>query len=168
MSEQAKALMEKFFRLEAQLRRIQHAFRRDRMRGASPHRGQGRVLALLKMQPEISQKDLAYLLDMRTQSLGEVLTRLERDGLITRTPSEADKRMMIIRITDAGIEAAKQVESDQQQGSRLFDVLSQEEQQTLASLLDKLSDGLDAQMGDMPEEGGNERDERWGCRGAGR
>ena len=36
-----------------------------------PRRGQGRVLAILKLQPEISQKDLSYLLDMRAQSLGD-------------------------------------------------------------------------------------------------
>ena len=41
-------------------------------------RGQGRVLAILKMQPEISQKELLYLLDMRPQSLGELLSKLEK------------------------------------------------------------------------------------------
>lgn len=33
------------------------------------HIGQGRVLAILKLKPEISQRDLSYLLDMSKQSL---------------------------------------------------------------------------------------------------
>lgn len=36
---------------------------------ADSTRGQGRVLAMLKIQPEITTKDLSYLLDIRQQSL---------------------------------------------------------------------------------------------------
>ena len=41
-----------------------------------PYRGQGRILALLKLQPGISQADLAYLRGMRPQSAGELRTKL--------------------------------------------------------------------------------------------
>ena len=57
---------------------------------------------MLKLKPEISQKELSDLLDMRPQSLGELLGKLERNGYITRTPSERDQRVLIIRLTDAG------------------------------------------------------------------
>lgn len=45
---------------------------------ADTSRGQGRVLAILKMKPEISTKDLAYLLGIRQQSLNELLNKLEK------------------------------------------------------------------------------------------
>ena len=53
----------------------------------NPHRGQGRVLSILKLKPEITQKELTYLLDMSKQALGELLKKLENCGYITRTPS---------------------------------------------------------------------------------
>ena len=44
--------------------------------GAAPFvntaRGQGRILAMLKIQPEIATKDLAYLLGIRQQSLNKL------------------------------------------------------------------------------------------------
>ena len=46
-----------------------------------PLRGQGRVLALLKAKPETTQRELSYLLDMRQQSLSELLSKLEEKGI---------------------------------------------------------------------------------------
>ena len=43
-------------------------------------RGQGKVLTLLKLKPEISQKDLTVLMDVRQQSLGQLLSGLEKEG----------------------------------------------------------------------------------------
>ena len=48
----------------------------------NPLRGQGRVLAILKMKPEISQRELTYLLNMSKQSLAELLAKLEMSGHI--------------------------------------------------------------------------------------
>ena len=42
----------------------------------NPHRGQGRVLAILKLKPVISQKELTYLLNMSKQSVAELITKL--------------------------------------------------------------------------------------------
>jgi len=72
----------------------------------NPHRGQGRVLAILKMKPEISQKELTYLLGMSKQSLAELLSKLEKSGYITREPSEEDKRVVTIKLTDEGQNAS--------------------------------------------------------------
>ena len=71
--------------MESLMHRYHHiACRGSRM--SETQRGQGRVLAWLKMQPEISRKELAYLLDMRAQSLGELLAKLERIAYIERAP----------------------------------------------------------------------------------
>ncbi|MDR1640737.1 MAG: MarR family transcriptional regulator [Clostridiales bacterium] len=68
----------------------------------NPHRGQGRVLSILKMKPVISQKELTFLLGMSKQSLAELLAKLEKSGYITREPSEEDKRVLMVRLTEAG------------------------------------------------------------------
>ncbi len=41
-------------------------------------RGQGRILAVLKIKADISQKELTHLLAIRPQSLGELLVKLEK------------------------------------------------------------------------------------------
>lgn len=141
----------KLFRLGMLLRR--NEFRRRIGQGPvpTPHRGQGRVLALLRMHSPVSQRDLAYLLDIRPQSLGELLTKLERAGLITRTPVESDRRSMSVELTEAGRAAAERAERAEEGGEEVFDVLSEEERATLAGYLDRLVDHLEEQMG---EEGG--------------
>lgn len=127
--------------MQIQWRLIRHTHRNRMMHGfmGNPYRGQGRVLKLLKMQPEISQRDLLELLDMRPQSLGDLLRKLEQKGYITRTPSEEDKRVMIIRLTEKGKEA--EIQNDRQLGfETLFDCLSDEEQAQLSSYLKRIVD----------------------------
>ncbi|MBB6214269.1 DNA-binding MarR family transcriptional regulator [Anaerosolibacter carboniphilus] len=147
MSDNQPDLYEQFVRLEWLLRRYQLQNYRAYGPMADPHRGQGRVLALLKLKPEISQKELSAILDIRSQSLGELLTKLERSGYITRTPSEADRRVMNIRLTDAGMEAANQNEQ-QPDNEKLFGCLNEEEQTTLSEYLRRIIDELEQQFGD--------------------
>lgn len=157
MEEKNKELMEQFARINALLHRYQAFHFRSNGTFASPLRGQGRVLSLLKLQPEISQKDLGYLLDMRNQSLGELLAKLERNGHITRTPSEKDRRVMNIKLTDQGAASAEKLENKQEDMDNLFDCFSSEEQETLGKLLERLTTSLDKAFEDMgcpiPEPG---------------
>ncbi len=120
---------------------------------ANPHRGQGRVLALLKLRPQISQRELAYLLDMRNQSLSELLTKLEKAGFITRTPSEADRRVMDITLTAEGLAAADQAEKQKEGAESPFDCLTEEEQNNLSDYLTRLIEHLEKQVEEqgMPE-----------------
>lgn len=105
----------------------------------NPHHGQGRVLMLLKMKPEITQKELSYLLNMRSQSLGELLAKLEKHGYVTRTQSEEDKRVMIIRLTDEGAGAAEEMCKNAKDTEPVFDCLTDEEKLQLSSILDKIT-----------------------------
>lgn len=110
-------------------------------------KGQGRVLAILKMQQEISQKELSYLLDMRPQSLGELLSKLEKNGYILRTPSETDRRVMNIKLTNEGIKATESTEPEFS-FDKLFECLSEEEQKNLSDYLDRIIESLESQLGD--------------------
>ena len=68
-------------------------------------RGRGRILALLKLKDGVATKDMAQILGIRVSSLNETLAKLAEDGLIERTPSEDDKRIMLVTLTEAGREA---------------------------------------------------------------
>ncbi len=146
-------LFGKLMRLQWLMHRYHQQKHREYGPMGNPHRGQGRILTLLKMQPEISQKNLGYLLDMRPQSLGELLMKLERSGYITRTPSEEDKRVLNIRLTKEGEEAAKQAGKEPDHAD-LFDCLSEEERETLEALLERVIDSLEQKVGDGQEEDG--------------
>lgn len=148
MNENQTNLMEQLLRLVSLLHRYQHYIRRDYARSGDPLRGQGRVLSLLKMKPEITQKELSFVLDMRNQSLGELLAKLERSGYVTRTPSEEDRRVMNVKLTEAGAEAANEMEKRQEDHNQLFDCLSEEEQANLGSYLNKLLAELERRMED--------------------
>lgn len=145
MSETTKDLMEQFIRLEALMHRYQLYSHKHQGPFGNPHRGQGRVLAILKMQPEISQKELGYLLDMRNQSLGELLGKLERSGYITRTPSETDRRTTNIKLTPQGAKAAAETDANQDADS-LFACLSDEEQANLSDYLERMIVALEQKM----------------------
>lgn len=138
-------MFEDFMRFENILRR--YLFWQKKGNVANPHQGQGRVLMLLNMQPEITQKQLTFLLDMRPQSLGELLTKLEKNEYITRTPSPEDRRVMVVRLTEAGKAAAEKMTGEPEK--TIFDQLDAEEQEQLAGLLNKLSDYME---GKLPEE----------------
>lgn len=137
-------LFSQFARVEWLLHRShQHNHRMHGPMG-DPHRGQGRVLKLLRMQPEISQKDLSFLLDMRQQSLGELLAKLERAGFITRTPSESDRRVVNIKLTAEGAKTAEK----QADSGNVFDCLEAEEQLALSGYLSRIIALLEKQFGD--------------------
>ena len=148
MHETQQKLLEQFIRFE----RLTHRYQRHNPRGQgprrgpmhNPHRGQGRVLSILKLQPEISQKELGYLLDMSKQALAEILGKLERADFITRTQSEKDRRAYIITLTEKGRNALKketeEAEADEKATSltQVFDCLSEEEQQNLSNYLSRI------------------------------
>lgn len=120
---------------------------------ADPTRGQGRVLAVLKLQPEISTKDLSYVLGIRQQSLSELLNKLEKAGYVTRFPLETDKRVMVVKLTEKG-ETAQQSPPD---NSDIFDCLTSEEQANFSDYLSRIISAVEAQLSDEEKE----NMERW-------
>lgn len=151
MNEEKIDLIEEFTRVQWLFHRYHQQNHTHYGPMGDPSRGQGRVLTILKMQPEISQKDLSYLLDMRPQSLGEILSKLEKSRYITRTPSETDRRVMNIKLTKEGSEA---IGSTEQEFSfdKLFECLSEEEQKNLSGYLSRIIKTLEAQIGNEQPE----------------
>lgn len=146
MEDKTQELMEKLARLEGLMHRYQGYMFRSFGPWSNPMKGQGRVLAVLKLQPVISQKELSYLLDMRQQSLSELLGKLERSGLITRAPSQEDRRVTMVSLTEAGREAAEKMSGEELDLTRVFAVLDEEEQERFAGYLDRLTDAFESEM----------------------
>lgn len=143
MEKQSNDLMEKLFRLEAMLHRCQGCRFREFGPFGDPLRGQGRVLSILKLQPQISQRELTFLLDMRQQSLSELLKKLESRGLILRAPSEDDRRAVMITLTEEGKSAAAGAVDSAAGSGGMFDCFSMEEQGQFEAFLDRLTDSLE-------------------------
>lgn len=104
-----------------------------------PPMARERVLRLIREEKGISQRKLAALLSIRPQSLSELLSKLEKDGYITRRQNPDDKREIFVELTETGEQRAQEVETvREQQAVDFFSVLSTEEQEKLSELLDKL------------------------------
>jgi DNA-binding MarR family transcriptional regulator len=79
-----------------------------RLRGRDAHRpgelshAQYQVLFELFRQDELSAGELAAVADLSPGSMTEMLDRLADAGLVERTRSKTDRRVVVCRLTDAG------------------------------------------------------------------
>jgi len=60
------------------------------------------VVRIIGQVPEATASTIAHTLSMHPSTLTGVLTRLERHGLITRTPDVEDRRRVRFRLTAEG------------------------------------------------------------------
>lgn len=110
-------------------------------------RGQGRILAVLKMQSDVTTKDLAYILGIRQQSLNELIKKLESAGYVERVPSEKDRRVLFVKLTEEG----KNFQTQEHDYSELFDGFSEEELEQFVAYLDRMIAALHGKYGDSDE-----------------
>lgn len=94
--------------------------------GFSP--GQFPVLLELWQEDGLTQKQLLDKLEVEQATLANTLSRMERDGLIARTPHPSDKRAQIITLTELGrslemsaVDAAAEADSALFSGFRSFE-----------------------------------------------
>ena len=144
--------------LYEKLARLQWLLHKQQIRGyaeagpmADTTRGQGRILAVLKLRDGISTKDLSYLLGLRVSSLNELLSKLEKNGHVTREPSEQDKRVLLVKLTDKGRSVEEPGPVD---FGDIFAGLSDEEQQAFGGYLDRVIAALTEKFGYDEEEFG--------------
>ena len=113
-------------------------------RGRGHKHGQIRALSLLAMHEGMNQKDLAFLLGIRPQSMSELLGKLEEYGLVERRKSAEDARAVEVYLTDDGRTHAKEIaEMRKQTAGDVFKALDDEEKEFLNAVLDKLSAELE-------------------------
>lgn len=145
-------LSNRFFEFESLLRRYYARKMVRKGQISSAHRGQGRVLMLLTMQSEVSQKDLAFILGMRPQSVGELLGKLEKNEWIKREASKEDRRVMLVSLTEKGQAEAKKLAEESENSGEIFDIFSEEEQQQFLEFLERMIAKLSEEVGEDPED----------------
>lgn len=139
--------------------------RRLRMYGKGAMRrwdGRGRVGVLHVLHHSdgaLTAGELARACHVTSARMAQTLNQLEADGLVTRTPSEADRRRTIVRITDAGeAELGSYFRSVTHFAAGLLRRLGEKDSRELVCILGKLADALrDASDG---AEGGDAHEAR--------
>ena len=118
------------------LRDISHT-----MRSLYEGRGsQKRILIILHEVGKITQRALTERLGIQPGSASEVIAKLESAELITRTPSESDRRTADIQLSDKGRELASQaINQRRHRHEEMFSCLSEDEKTELLTLLEKIN-----------------------------
>ncbi len=106
---------------------------------------QGAVLGRLDRDGASSTSDLAAAERVRPQSMAQIVSELEADGLLSRRPDPSDGRRALIELTDLG-RRTLEAERRQREGwliGAMAENFSDQEQQALAravGLLRRLAD----------------------------
>jgi len=125
-------------RLRPTLLQLARELRREKIAGVSPH--QVGLLVAIKYGPGVTVGDLAAEERVSTAAMSKRVSRLERDGLVTRTQSETDRRQVGLTLTDEGQRVLRRVRSRRTAwlASRL-DTLSPDELEAVGAAVDALS-----------------------------
>lgn len=124
--------------LRPTLLRLGRELRREKIGGVSPH--QVSLLVSIKYAPGVTVGTLATDERVSTAAMSKRVSRLERDGLVARTPSKADRRCVGLTLTEEGQRTLRRVRSRRTAwlASRLG-TLSPEELARVAAAADPLA-----------------------------
>ena len=111
--------------------------------GLSP--GQPKVLECLLHNGQSNQKSIAEFCEIEQATVGSILFRMERDGLIFRTQYERNRRALCVALTPEGREKAEQMEEIfQRADAQAVAGLSPEQCQQLLTLLQAVCNSMEA------------------------
>lgn len=124
-------------RLRPTLLRLGRELRREKIAGVSPQ--QVNLLVSIKYRPGVTVGELAVEERVSTAAISKRISRLERDGLVTRTPSQEDRRRVGLTLTEEGQRVLRRVRSRRTAwlASRL-DALPEAELAALAAAVEPL------------------------------
>lgn len=113
-----------------------------------PSRTQATILdMLIKSNGELSQKEIEEKLNVSRATISETLCKMEKYEMIKRETGE-DTRTKIIKLTNKSIEINKQMnETFTKISNKVEDILTKDETKELKKLLEKLSIGLEEEIG---------------------
>lgn len=119
--------------------------------GLSP--GQPKVLEYLMEWGESNQKTIADYCEIEQATVGSILTRMERDGLIVRTQREGNRRSLYVSLTPKGREMGERMAEVFRRADALAAAgLSEEERTLLPVLLEKVYCSVSGEKGEKLEE----------------
>lgn len=98
------------------------------------------VLSVLAARPGIDQSTLAGLAALDRSTIGDVVARLARRGLLRRAPDPADRRSRVLGLTPSGRRKLGAVESAVRRAQRrMLAPLDREERAVFLALLAKMA-----------------------------
>lgn len=101
---------------------------------------------LLEHDGHLPQRELLERTHISSAALSEVLSKLESEGLITRTRSEADRRQLEIVLTGEGAQTARQMLARKEAFEKdSLSVLTEDEKRELRDLLKRVRDHWETQ-----------------------
>lgn len=104
------------------------------------------VLGALRLGPS-TQKELARLVQIEQPTMAELLSRMEKGGLVVRSPDPKDKRSSQVALTDRAAQVWPQAEAILLEGSALaLRGLSDDEVATLSGLLRRVMENVEAAL----------------------
>ncbi|MES1246648.1 MAG: MarR family transcriptional regulator [Actinomycetota bacterium] len=126
-------------RLRPILLKVSRELRREaRKVGVSPE--QVAVLVAIEYAPGIGVRELAAKERVSPPAMSNTVDRLERDGLVLRTPSVADKRRVGLTLSPEGGRVLRRVRSRRTAWlSTRLDALTDDELQAVEAALDALA-----------------------------
>ena len=139
MNEREPELSEVFMETHHLFHRYHMIWHSKNLGDFDPRRGQGRILTALKKMSGVNQRELAFILDIRPQSLGELLQKLEQNGYITRRIDENDKRSLIVELTEKG----RNLKFQRPNYENIFNCLNEAEQNNMKHYLQLISSRLE-------------------------
>lgn len=103
------------------------------------------VLTALRDGAKLSQGELARWAKVEQPTMAQLLSRMERDGLVRREPDPADRRSSLISLTDQARDNLPAGRKILEQGNRdMTRGLSEAEVATLVSLLERVLANVEA------------------------
>jgi len=100
------------------------------------------MAALFRRREGVTMTELSRMLLVSNGNATAVVDRLERDGLVRRSPSETDRRTVFVRLTDAGVAAFEaQADGHEREVNRILSGLSDADLDALAEILRKARQG---------------------------
>ncbi|WP_417680349.1 MarR family winged helix-turn-helix transcriptional regulator [Roseibium sp.] len=120
------------------------SFQTYAQRVGKPHLGPGRFAAMMLIHenPGITQMELSRAIARDKSSVTPLVQTLLREGLITRTPSETDRRRAHLRLTPAGEEVLASLLAHAEEHDRKLDDIVGDRKAELLDLLKKIVKNL--------------------------
>ena len=111
--------------------------------GLSP--GQPKILECLMQQGESNQKAIAAFCEIEQATVGSILLRMERDGLVRRAQRDGNRRSLYVSLTPEGEQAgARLAEVFRRADAQAAAQLTPEEREQLRTLLEKVCASVSA------------------------
>lgn len=97
------------------------------------------MAALWRRREGVSMSELSRMLLVSNGNATAVVDRLEKDGLAKRTPMATDRRTVHVALTEEGLRLfEQQAVGHEVEVNRLFEALSEDEIETLTTILKKI------------------------------